>query len=281
MNILMLGAGVQSSCLLEMSARGELPAYDLALFADTGNEPRAVYEQVSRLEDIATHAGIELRIVRRAGAGIVSDALAGGFSTMPLYVLHRGKRTILRRQCTANYKIAPCDAEMRLWLMERGLASVNARAQIRVNRGVIVNKHLGISSDERRRVSAPRVGWQKHEYPLIKAGMTRVDCEHWYTDKGLQPPPKSSCIVCPYHDDEYWRTMPHAEFLEACAFDDALRSPEFQAKIKIRGALYLHRSCRPLRDIDFTRAPAVKQLSMFDHELINGACKSSAFSCFS
>ena len=45
LNVLSLGAGVQSSTLALMAAHGEIePMPDCAIFADTGDEPKDVYE---------------------------------------------------------------------------------------------------------------------------------------------------------------------------------------------------------------------------------------------
>jgi len=44
MNILSLGAGVQSSTVLLLSCRGERPTLEAALFAETQWEPKAVYQ---------------------------------------------------------------------------------------------------------------------------------------------------------------------------------------------------------------------------------------------
>ena len=56
--ILSLGAGIQSSALLLMSARGVLPKLDGAVFADTGWEPATVYETLEWLKVEAEKAGI-------------------------------------------------------------------------------------------------------------------------------------------------------------------------------------------------------------------------------
>ena len=46
LNILSLGAGVQSTTMAFMAAKGELtPMPDCAIFADTGAEPKHVYDQ--------------------------------------------------------------------------------------------------------------------------------------------------------------------------------------------------------------------------------------------
>ena len=46
-NVLSLGAGVQSSTMALMSAKGELPKADCAIFADTGYEPKAIYNYLN------------------------------------------------------------------------------------------------------------------------------------------------------------------------------------------------------------------------------------------
>lgn len=87
LRILSLGAGVQSSALLIMAARGDLPKPDAAIFADTGWEPAAVYEHLDRLErEIAKPAGIPIYRVR--SGNIRSDALnpTKRFATMPLFI---------------------------------------------------------------------------------------------------------------------------------------------------------------------------------------------------
>ncbi|MFD6245348.1 hypothetical protein ACFWGG_09250, partial [Streptomyces roseolus] len=71
---LSLGAGVQSSALLALSAEGVLPKVDYAIFADTGWEPQSVYAHLDRLErEIAEPAGIPL--LRVSSGNIRDDAL--------------------------------------------------------------------------------------------------------------------------------------------------------------------------------------------------------------
>lgn len=49
--VISLGAGVQSSTLALMAVEGELdPSPRLAIFADTGDEPRAVYEWLDEVD---------------------------------------------------------------------------------------------------------------------------------------------------------------------------------------------------------------------------------------
>lgn len=74
LRVLSLGAGVQSTSLLLLAAEGRLPALDAAIFADTGWEPRAVYEHLDRIErEVAAPAGIP--ILRVSSGNIRDDAL--------------------------------------------------------------------------------------------------------------------------------------------------------------------------------------------------------------
>jgi 3'-phosphoadenosine 5'-phosphosulfate sulfotransferase (PAPS reductase)/FAD synthetase len=90
LRVLSLGAGVQSTTLLLLSAQRHLPRLDAAIFADTGWEPRAVYEHLDRIDrEIAQPAGIP--ILRVSCGNIRDDALdpRRRFASMPLFVLNR------------------------------------------------------------------------------------------------------------------------------------------------------------------------------------------------
>jgi hypothetical protein len=73
LRVLSLGAGVQSSTLLLLSCRGELPMLDAAIFADTQYEPPAVYDHLTWLEGIARES--EIPIYRVTKSNIRTDAL--------------------------------------------------------------------------------------------------------------------------------------------------------------------------------------------------------------
>lgn len=293
-----LGAGVQSSTIVEMIVEGDLPRVDVVIFADTGNEPKHVYKQVAYLKTRLESVGIPLYEVKKPhSAGIAKDFMsaAGRFATMPLFTRNSvtGAVGILRRQCTNEYKIIPCDDFILDWMIERGHAKVNSKGARRVGRGIRVENVYGISADEKERQGKRGPAWQQAMYPLIDKNMGRVDCEAYLQSKGLRVPKKSSCKICPYHNDAFWLWMAENtpdEFEEVCVFDDWLRSPFASTASFKRGRIhdetYLHQSCKPLRSIDFKALVEAKQkprLDMFKVELIDGAlCASDGgFSCFS
>ena len=81
--------------------------------------------------------------------------------------------------------------------------------------------------------------------------MTRADCERWLWDHYQVVVPKSACVACPFHADRYWvglqRHSPE-EFEAACRF--ARDHPSLPG---VKGECFLHSSCIPLREIDFSR----------------------------
>jgi 3'-phosphoadenosine 5'-phosphosulfate sulfotransferase (PAPS reductase)/FAD synthetase len=244
MNILSLGAGVQSSTVLLMSCRGILPKLDGAIFADTGWEPKRVHTWLDTvLEPEAAKAGIP---IHRCNAGnIKDDALRSSvgdgkrWAAMPFYTSIDGsKEGLLRRQCTNEYKIEP---------VQKMLKTLN-----KGKKGARIMLWFGISGDETRRMRMSKVHWIEHYYPLVfgfERPMTRLNCQAWLKEQGFSESPRSACIGCPYRDAKSWREMRDSapdEWNEAVEFDAAIR----QMKNKTTHELYLHRSCQPLPMVD-------------------------------
>ena len=247
MTYLSLGAGVQSSALLVMSALGlkGCPKADFAVFADTQDEPFWVYQHLAVLAPWAEANGVPIKIVT---AGRLSDEtlrvpLTKRRAALPVFTEGvDGREAMLPRQCTEEYKLAP----IRRYL--RQLLGVGQRG--RVKPGAVVAL-IGISFDERIRISPSRRLWISNRWPLIDATMRRHDCVNLLQQHGLPVPQKSACVYCPFHDDLYWHTLKthHSdEFQKACAFDEAVRSSSSRG---VRHQVYLHRSLVPLRDVVF------------------------------
>ncbi|WP_157932072.1 phosphoadenosine phosphosulfate reductase domain-containing protein, partial [Mycobacteroides abscessus] len=85
--VLSLGAGVQSTVLALMACDGTLPGLDAAVFADTGWEPPAVYEQVDRLA--AELARVDIPLYRVSSGNLRADTLdpEARFVSVPWFTL--------------------------------------------------------------------------------------------------------------------------------------------------------------------------------------------------
>lgn len=247
LHVISLGAGVQSTTMYLMALNGTItPKPKAAIFADTGFEPRAVYEHLEYLRSI--ESDIPIRVVSHGN--IRDDTLAAldgktRWAAMPLYVPGKdGSASILRRQCTREYKIQPIEREIRRMM---GL-----RKGQHVKRPV--TQWVGITTDEIQRLKEADKRWATFRYPLaLELRMSRADCIRWLDDHGYPRPPKSSCICCPFHDNDFWSWLASEhpdDFEQACDFDDAIRQGLRGVKSE---AAYLHRSLKPLRSLDFTR----------------------------
>lgn len=209
LRVLSLGAGVQSTTLLMLSAEGRLPKLDAAIFADTGWEPKAVYEHLDRLDrEIAQPAGIP---VHRVSVGnIREDALdpAHRFASMPLFIKNQdGGDGMTRRQCSSEYKIKPIKQQVRQLLGHPHPAPVP--------RGVYAEQWIGISKDEIGRAKDSDVKYARNAFPLLdmdgaadgRPGWTRDDCQRYLRASGWESTPKSACIGCPFHGNRQWRQL--------------------------------------------------------------------------
>ena len=87
---------------------------DAVIFADTGWEPKEVYQNIKRWETIAKNNGIDFYNV--SNGNIRNEALKGSrFASMPFYIYNEnGEPSILRRQCTREFKIDPLKKYIRV-----------------------------------------------------------------------------------------------------------------------------------------------------------------------
>jgi hypothetical protein len=258
--ILSLGAGVQSTTVALMSAASELPSLDACIFADTGWEPAEVYEHLGWLEGQLAAAGIP---VHRVGNGnIHTDALdpTHRFASMPLFVRRpNGKKGMIRRQCTSEYKIKPIERRL------RELVGIKPRQR---PAEVLVEQWIGISLDEPERMSTSSFPWITKHYPLVfDVRMNRWDCEVWLHRHGVSAP-RSACVGCPFHSDAEWRhirdTDPGA-WAEAVAFDRTIRSGNVAraGHQQLLGEAYLHAALVPLDEVDLSTPEERGQGALF------------------
>lgn len=271
--VLSLGAGVQSTALLILAARGDLPGLDCAIFSDTGWEPRSVYEHLDRLErEIAQPAGIPIH--RVSSGHIREDALdpEHRFASMPLYVKNQdGGDGMGRRQCTSEYKLKPIQRKVRELL---GAQPRTDGVPGRVPKGRHAEQWIGISLDEEHRAidaeGALREGTVRYErlrFPLLALGMTREHCAALNAAAGFGEVPKSACIGCPFHTNRQWRqmkTQQPEEWADAVEFDKRIRNGSARANAlgqPLRGEMFLHRSRVPLDQADVERATSAEWLS--------------------
>lgn len=308
--VLNFGCGTQSTYLLFLIDRGDLPPVRAAIFSDLGWEPDDVYRHLDRCRQVIKNVPI---VVLKVG-NIRKDALRSQvlgpvnivsgpkpdnidrWASMPLYTrrewhpheadifkeiflsgpkpdpdewslfpdlfefnegnlkrmaelsrLHRGMTVVhqgmIRRQCTVEYKIKPITKWIRTEIIELDYKQ-------RAPREIVVDRVMGISFDERSRMSESREAWARNSYPLVDMKLTR-DMVIERASK-LFPGwvlPRSACLGCPYHSNSEWRKIREnpAEWADVVSFDSAIR--DFGG---MRGQMFLHRDCVPLDEVDLS-----------------------------
>jgi hypothetical protein len=259
-HIISLGAGVQSSTMALMSAHGEItPMPKCAIFADTQDEPEAVYRWLDWIEK-------ELPFpVRRISKGRLSDTLVKSywsrkhnrkaFYGLPAFLLSRAVQGLMSRQCTMEFKVHPIQKEITKIMREN-----NARRVV---------QWIGISLDEIYRMKQSRRAVVEHRYPLVDSRMKRHDCLRWMERNGYPAPPRSACIYCPYRSNREWRDLTTEEFITATQFERKLQNAHRDAGMK--AVPFLHRSMIPLGDVDFSTDEDHGQQVMFGNEC-EGMC---------
>ncbi len=258
MRVLSLGAGVQSTTLLYMAIAGEIETFDAAIFANTGWEPRAVYDHLERLKPVMEDAGIPLHIV--ASGNIRADALnpEHRFASMPIFVQNPdGSRGMGRRQCTSEYKMKP------VLLKQRELIGLKPRQRSKTH---LMDSIVGISWDESQRMRDATYPWMKNVYPLVDLRMTRDDCLRWMKQHGHDRPPRSACIGCPFRSQEQWvelRKSSEDDYQDAVDFDNQIREGYARNRGNFKGQAFLHRSMKPLQDVDLSTEEERGIMSLF------------------
>jgi len=296
-HIISLGAGVQSSTMALMAAKGEItPMPTAAIFADTQDEPESVYKWLDWLEKQlpfpvyrVTNGSLSKKALEMR---TTKDGRSFTVTSIPYHTLSDGEETtcvncntrttkrtdglvcdecgsgkfvtrkinrigmIPHRTCTADFKIKPLLKKARqLGQIKRGQKSV----------GVI--QWIGISLDEISRMKPSREKWAESIWPLVEKRMTRHDCLLWMQRNGFPKPPRSACVFCPFHSDAEWKNLKENDpvaFERAVAKSKGLTS-NFHSKI------FLHKSCRPLSDVDFSTEEERGQINMFNNEC-EGMC---------
>jgi hypothetical protein len=268
LNVISLGAGVQSTTMALMAARGEIaPMPDCAIFADTQAEPAAVYRHLEWLMS----PGVLPFPVYVVTAGNLSEHVAAirpkgryiNFEIPAFVKSPDGSVALINRSCTRDFKIDPIRRKVRELLGIAGRRSP---------RGVVIHQWIGISIDEAQRMKPSREVWQEMRWPLIEKRMSRHDCLAWLRRNGYPLPTKSACTFCPYHSNSEWRALTEEEFAGACEVDNRLRSRPPEA-YRTKGILYLHRSCVPLSEVDLSTPAERGSPPLFDVDGFGNECE--------
>lgn len=281
-HVLNLGAGVQSTALLLMSDKQlvpeTIPRFDYAVFADTGDEPAAVYKHLDWLR-----ANVSIPILTKMRGRLGDDLIKGisqtsqgpelqgyRFVSIPAFVQNPeyDREGRVPRQCTKEYKIDMIESMIRTEILD--LAYRQRRPK-----DVEVHQYVGMSYDEYRRYygSGDRPGARERlksrgsipHAPLIDLFLSRSACQAINEKYVPHPVPRSACVFCPYHSDKEWIWLKENDpegWERACQVDEAMRDIGLKCNLKLNSVLYVHRTLKPLREIEFKVNEKPEQMAL-------------------
>ena len=249
LNIISLGAGVQSTAMALMCAKGDLP-YKIhgCVFSDTQAEPEAVYRHLDWLEEQlpfpvyrVTAGNLETETFRTRVNQKTGKPYGKNF--IPSFGIdEKGKLQMLPRKCTYDFKLIPIHRQLKVLAKPR-----------RGEEEHLVNSLLGISFDEVIRMKPAILRWVKNVYPLIDHRLTRTSCLDWMEKNNSPRPPRSACVFCPYHSNFEW------DNLKKNAPQDFQRAVEFEKKLwktaearNVKTTEFLHADRIPLSEVKFS-----------------------------
>lgn len=292
MNIISLGAGVQSSTMALMAKHGEItPMPDCAIFADTQAEPSNVYEWLNYLEGqlpfpiYRVTAGnleektLEVRVGKSGkkytkhniptftiGPKIYTKEKltkivdADGVELFDIPTSLEGLKEIevdFTREKSRGMTQRQCTMDFKIVPIKRKIREL-------IGSKGTATQWLGISYDEIERMKPSRVKYITNIWPLIDKRMTRKNCLDWMASHGYPTPPRSACYFCPFHSDNEWRLLSDDYKNKAINYEIKLQNAVKQV-VQIKSTPYLHRSCEPISN--FFNRP--KELDLFDDQFKN------------
>jgi len=258
------GGGVQSTAIALLAVSrdkrfleatgGKLP--ELYCFADTGDEPAAVYANVEYMRGLIEESGADFKTViwdneERGNQSLKNQILTrlreGKSVTAPPFFVQdkNGKAMPIRRQCTRDFKIYPQDKAMREFF------GIVPRKRYKEP---ILRHWFGISCDEMQRERISQDKWRVYFYPLFSMGWRRDHCLRYIQQHGLDVV-RSACLYCPFHSASEWLRIKEnpEEWASVVEFEREIHELYDSGKtMGLKTKPYLHRFLVPLDEVDLT-----------------------------
>ena len=175
---------------------------------------------------------------------------------------HKGKDGLMLRQCTYDYKIAP------------SLKKIKSVSNPKPSTKNPATLWIGFSIDEVQRMSPPKVKYIRHRFPLIEMRWSRQTCIQYLEDNDYPIPCRSSCVGCPYHNDDELRQLNAAERADIEDFERRVNVIGVKMKNKENLAINrirLHRSLQPIDTQPYLKNNEQGELDLKDQSC-GGGC---------
>lgn len=205
------GGGLQSAAIAALICRGELPAPDYAVIADTGYEKSTTWTYLDAVL-VPALADVGVRLERVAARDYATVGVFGGkdgtTALIPAFTTYANRIGKLSNFCSYEWKRRVIERFM------RAIYGVSDYVS-----------WIGFSRDEARRIPKVIPSKRAQRYVLIERGITRDQCPPLIARMGWPPAPRSACWMCPNQSDREWiETLSGPDRADLVAFDRAIRA---------------------------------------------------------
>lgn len=254
--ILSCGAGMQSTALALMSCENAthakpvhefVPVYDLVVYCDLGWEPPWVYNQVDFIQKRCNEAGVPFKILYTG----LYDHYIQNFGkkrtcSIPFWSIGaNGKKAIMRRNCTIDFKIMAIQKYVRYELLGYQPYQRKRPEDIGAH-----EMHIGFSVEEQQRIFNNYNPLFVNRFPLVDMSLTRADNYRYIREVWGLDTKASACCICPFHRNYFFEHLKqnHSDSYGAVIRMDNLIA-EKQIQTKIKSQLFISRSRKRIEDL--------------------------------
>ena len=230
------GGGTQSVAIATLIIQGRLPKPNASCIVDTGREKQSTWDYFETiLKPNLAVVGVDLvRVDKDEFATCDLTSTNGESILVPAFSDFDDRPSKLPNWCSNEWKTRVADR----WLRSQGIKETV--------------KWIGFSLDEPKRY-LKNLENPLMRFPLVQdVPMKRHDCRTLIASMGWPAAPRSACWMCPNMHDNEWREI------------IANRPSEFQKAVELEKELqghdphvWLHASCKPLSDVDFSQPPSL------------------------
>jgi hypothetical protein len=185
----------------------------------------------------------------------------------------KGVAFMKNRKCTGRFKIQEIKKKVREILGDK-IKDWRREHRRGMKPPVLVQQWIGISTDEIQRMKMSDVPYIENVFPLIDVRLSRQHCIEGLARYGWTAI-KSACVFCPFRDNKGWQELKTSfpdDFAKAVEFDEAMRLGLDEYDEVVRDKAYIHRSLKPLKDIEFVSGVPDPQISFSFLDECEGMC---------
>ena len=214
LTVLSFGAGQDSTALLYKYLHDDgfrdqyAPDEFIVIMSNTGDEHPRTYQHIEKIKELCRANSLPFYLINPdMGYHSESWQTLRGFYDLKKCV---GSKAF-PKTCTDKLKIQPIYKFLEFWISTRFGTSCGRKKGLYefTEKHGKIRMMIGIAAGEEGRMADPDkepMKWKRENikmvYPLVDLGMDRQACQDYIRSLGLDVPPPSNCMLCPFMSEQ-------------------------------------------------------------------------------